>query len=185
VLQCVVLQRVAACCSVLHTSAEMAASAPLRPPRLLERMVVAMFNRQPVTGCRSCIECSILICFFPQKSHIISGSCVERDLQLEASYAISLPCTQFPIHTCQMVLCTRDDNFLFQVHDYRLYMSEYIYVCIYTYVYTYIYLCVYIYIYVHVYIFVGNCISAGSEPARANSGVPLKGRGSKPGQVRL
>ena len=44
------------------------------------------------TGCPKCIVCFICVGHFPLKSPIISGSCVERALRLEASYTSSLPC---------------------------------------------------------------------------------------------
>ena len=42
---------------------------------------------------RTCIVCVFLTGLFPQKSPIICGSFAERDLQLNASYVSSPPCT--------------------------------------------------------------------------------------------
>ena len=48
------------------------------------------------TGWQRCIEYLIFKGHFAQKSPMISGSFAERDLQLEASYASSPPCTKSP-----------------------------------------------------------------------------------------
>jgi len=45
------------------------------------------------TGWRRCIGCLIFMALVPQRSAVISGFFAGRDLQLQASYAFSPPCT--------------------------------------------------------------------------------------------
>jgi len=65
------------CVNLFHTEADLVP--PLLPADLTS------------TGWRRCIGCLILIGHFPPEPYI--GSFAERDLQFEASYASSLPCS--------------------------------------------------------------------------------------------
>ena len=60
----------------------------------IESLDLQRWNRRKLisTGWRRIIGCLILIYHFPEKRHIISGSCAKNDLQLKPSYGSSPPC---------------------------------------------------------------------------------------------
>ena len=84
---------------------------------------------------RRCIGCLIFTAPFLEKSPIISGSFVERDLQVKAFYA------SMPLCTCHVTHARLKPSVL---HG----LLKSIYIC----VHIYIYICTYIYIYIYIYI---------------------------------